>query len=141
VGTGGWQVMDISEYAAFFHDGSIMDILHIGDKIEFFMVSAEMDEDDLKDDIVLSKDDSIQGKLHVEGIKNIIVDKQPFLREITKKYDKGRVFDFEIEKSVIELSIIWVNFPPKLEVNEFSVIKIEAEKIWWENIPNLKSSY
>ena len=133
--------MNISNYTAFFHDGSIMDIRHIGDKVEFFMASAEMDEEDIKDDIVLSKDDSIQGKLHVEGITSVVIDKQPFLGKITKKYDNGKIFDFEITNNSIELSINWINFPPKPEVNEFSVIKIEAKKIWWENIPDLEASY
>ena len=132
--------MNISNYAAFFHDGSIMDIQHMGDKVEFSMASAEMDEEDINDDVVLSKDDSIQGKLHVEGIKNIIIDKQPFLGKISKNHDNGKIFDFEITENYIELSIIWINFPPKPAMNEFSIIKVEAEKIWWENIPDLEWS-
>jgi hypothetical protein len=33
-----------------------------------------------------------------------------------------------------------VNFPPKPEINDFSVIKIEAEKIWWENDADSENS-
>ena len=103
------------------------------------MASAEMNKEDVNDAIVLSKDDSIQGILHIEEVRSIIIDKKPFIGTIKKEYDNGIIFDFEITENSIELSIDWVNFPPKPEVNEFSVIKIEAEKIWWENIPDLES--
>ncbi len=129
--------MNISKYAAFFHDGSVFDIKHTGSKIELSMRSAEMDEEDVKDDIVLSKDDRIQGKLHIEGIKSIEINSKLFLNVLQKEYDNGRIFDFEIAENSIELSIDWVNFPPHSEVNDFSVIRIEASNIYWENIPNL----
>jgi hypothetical protein len=134
-------IVDISKYTAFFHDGSIMDIQHIKNKIEISMASAEMDEEDVKDDNILSKDDSIQGKLHIEGIKSIEISGKPFSGIIQKLYDNGRIFDFVIMNNFVELLIDWVNFPPKPEINEFSIIKIEAEKIWWENIPNLADRY
>src|SRR3972149_3210149 len=133
----GFYFMNISKYSAFFHDGSIMDIRHTKDKIEFSMASAEMDREDVGDDIHLSKDDSIQGKLHIEGVKNIKINKKTFRGVIKKIYDNGRIFDFEIKKNGVEISIDWVNFPPKNEVDEFTVIEIEAKKIWWENIPDL----
>lgn len=132
--------MDISHYADFFHDGSILDVRHINNNIELSMVSAEMDKDDTKDNIVLSNDDSIQGILHIEGVKNILINDIPYLGKITKKYDSGKIFDFELARNFVELSIHWINYAPKSEVNEFSVIRIEAEKIWWENIPNLEES-
>lgn len=133
--------MNISKYAAFFHDGSIVDIHHMGDKIEFSMASAEMDQEDNKDNIALSRDDSIQGKLHVEGVKCTTIGGKPFLGTLKKDYDSGKIFDFEITENSVELSIDWVNFPPKPDINEFSIIKIEAERIWWENIPDLKNSF
>lgn len=129
--------MNISKYAAFFHDGSIFDIAHRGGTISFYLASAEMDEEDAKDGIILSKDNSIQGILHIGGVRSIVINKMPFSGIMKKKHDNGIIFDLEIMEHAIELSIDWVNFPPKPEVNEFSVIKIEAEKIWWENLPNL----
>jgi hypothetical protein len=65
------MIMDISECTAFFHDGSIIDTQHINDKIELSMSSAEMDESDLKEPIILSKDDCVVGKLYIEGVKII----------------------------------------------------------------------
>ena len=55
------------------------------------------------------------------------------------QFDKGRIFDFEIKGKIIELDIEWVNYPPRLNVTDFSTIKIKAEKIWWENIPDLET--
>ena len=133
--------MEISKYAGLFHDGSLIDIQHIADKITLSMKSAEIDEDDIHDEIILSKDDRIQGKLHLGGIKKITFDDQIFRGKLTKHYDKGRIFDFEMTKNSARLAIIWINFPPKPEVDEFSVITLEAEKFWWENIPNIKYFY
>lgn len=136
-----FKCMNISKYAGFFHDGSIIDIQHRGDKIKFSMASAEMNEEDVKDDITLSKDDSIQGKLHVEGIKNIIINGKSFFGILKKTYDDGKILDFEITKNSVELSITWRNYSPKSKVDEFLAIKIIAKKIWWENIPNLEDFY
>lgn len=126
---------DIRRYTSFFHDGSITDISHTDNVIIISMESAEMDIEDVKDDITLAKDDRIRGRLHIEGIKNIEINNEPFNEIVKKIYDDGGIFDFEIEQNSIELSIDWVNYPPKPKVDEFSVIKIQAKKIWWENLP------
>ena len=104
------------------------------------MESSEMDEEDIKNDIILAKDDRLRGKLHIEEIKSIQINDKPYLEIVKKMYDEGGIVNFEIAKNSIMLSIDWVNFPPKPEVNDFSIIKIEAEKIWWENIPDLETS-
>lgn len=129
--------MDISDYTSFFHDGSLLEIKHENDKIELSMSSAEMDEEDLKEPIVLSKDDRIVGKLHIEGIKNIIVDNERLEKSLKKEYDDGEIFHLEIVNNTVNLEIIWGNYPPNPEVDEFSEITIEAQKVYWENIPHL----
>lgn len=129
--------MDISNYTSFFHDGSIGEIQHDRDGIVLSMSSAQMDEEDNKDNIPLSKDDFIQGKLHIEGIKSIIVDDQPFFGVLKKTHDSGGIFRFELRRGVVELMISWENFRPKPKEEDFTVTKIEAENIWWENIPDL----
>jgi hypothetical protein len=132
--------MNISYYTAFFHDGSIINIQHKKNVIKFYMASAEMDEEDIKDDLKLSYDDSIRGILHIEEVESITINGEIFLGKLNMNYENGRIFDFEITDKSVEFSIDWVDFPPKPEVNEFSVIQIEAKKIWWENIPDLKDS-
>lgn len=46
------------------------------------------------------------------------------------QFDKGRIFDFEIKETIVELDIIWVNYPPHPNVDDFSIITIKAKKIW-----------
>lgn len=133
--------MDISKYAPFFHDGGIMDIRHEGGTIEFSMSSAEMDEEDLHDDIPLSKYDDIQGKLHVEGVKSITINRSPFFGILKKTHDYVGIFHFEIKNKTIGLDLDWENYRPKPEMRDFTSIKIEAEKIWWETIPDLEDLY
>lgn len=130
--------MNISEYTAFFHDGSLIDIMHKNDKIELSMSSAEIDETDLKEPIELSIDDYITGKLHIEGVKTIKIDDQLLEGPLKKEYDDGQIFDFKIIANTVRLAIQWVNYPPKPEVDFFSVITIEGRNIYWENIPDLE---
>ncbi len=131
--------MNISEYTAFFHDGSLMEIEHKNNKIVLTMSSAEMDEEDLKEPIELSIDDCIVGKLHIEGVKIIKIGGNLLKEPLKKEYDDGHIFDFEINGNTVTLSIQWVNYPRKLETNFFSVITIVGDKIYWENIPDLEN--
>lgn len=96
-----------------------------------------MDEEDIVDDIVLSNDDSIKGKLYIIGIHSITINKKPFVGTLKKTYDHGSIFELAIKKKSIEICIEWVDFPPKPRQEDFSVIQIQAEDIYWENIPNL----
>lgn len=129
--------MDISNYTSFFHDGSIMNIEHIGSNLIFTMGSAEMDQGDLKDNIVLSSNNRIKGKLHIDGIQTIFIDNQSFPGKMRPEYDHGDILHLTIKNNFVELTVEWIDFPPKTEREVFSVIQIEAEKIYWENIPNL----
>ncbi|CAN5521423.1 hypothetical protein BH10BAC1_BH10BAC1_21090 [soil metagenome] len=129
--------MNLMHYTSFFHDGSIIAINHHGKNIILSMESAEMDEEDIKDDLILSKDDRIRGKLHAEGIMSIKENNQ-FYNDILKmKYKNAEIVHFEINLNKIKLAIQWGSYPPKPYVEDFSTVEIEADKIWWENIPNL----
>lgn len=132
--------MNISNYQAFFHDGSLQTIQHTNDKIIFTLLTAEMDEEDTKNDIILSPDDRIVGRLYIEKIKSIIVDDKPFNGLLTKTHDSADIFDLDIQKHGIKISIIWSNHPPKSEDEDFSVIEVHGEKIYWENLPHLVSN-
>jgi hypothetical protein len=128
---------DINKYVDFFHDGSINAIEQIGNKITISMESAEMDEEDIKDDIDLSRDDRIRGKLHIEGTKSIKENNQLYTDILRMKYEDAEIFHFEINLNKVELQIKWCSYPPKPRIEDFSKIEIEAEKIWWENLPEL----
>lgn len=131
-------MFNINKYTDFFHDGSIIDIVQIDNEIVISMESAEVDEEDMKDDIFLVKDARIRGKLHIENVKSVRLNDKPSLEFIKKPYDEGGIVNLEITKKTVMLSIDWVNFPPNPKINEFWIIKIEAEKIWWENIPDIE---
>lgn len=127
---------NINKYVDFFHDGSITDIEHIGNKMIISMQSAEIEEEDVKNGITLAKDARIRGKLHIEGIKSVIINRNSYLGVLKKVYDEGGIVNFEIDEGSVLMSIDWVNFSPNKKISEFSVIKINAEKVWWENNPD-----
>ncbi len=100
--------------------------------------SAEVALEVLPGNIALSPDDRIKGKLHISNVKTIEIAEKLFSGVLTKDDDSAEILDFEMEDpSTIFLGINWVNYPPRPNVTDFSTIKIKAEKIWWENIPEL----
>jgi len=133
--------VNIKDYASYFHDGSIIDIKHEGNKIVISMESAEMTEEDLKENFPLSERDTIKGKLNLEGIKSIKEDDQIYSNILNMKYEDANIFRFKIKNNKVLFQIIWGTYPPNPPVDDFSTIEIEAEKIWWENIPDLYDPY
>jgi hypothetical protein len=136
------EMMNIAGYDAFFHDGSLINIQHVDNKIELSIESSGIFEDDLKDEIVLSKNNTLKGKLHLEGVKNILLNKnQPFLGVLHMLYDSAEIMHLTIMKDRIKLSLEWENFPPHPKVTAYLFLEIEADKIWWENIPDLYNPF
>ncbi len=140
--------MCISKYAAYFHDGSLIDIKHEANKMEISIESAQIEPDEIEDNIVLSYRNTgrleyhtIRGILHIIGIKKIetgVNEKKIFEGFFKKKYDSGTVLDFEIKNNIVELGVLWKNYPPKPRGDtDYTFMTIEAEKIYWENIPDL----
>lgn len=100
------------------------------------MESAEMDEEDIMDDVILSKKKTIKGKLYIEGIKNIKENGALHSNIFRMKYEDAEIFHFEFNQNKVEFQIIWNSLPPTTDIKDFSTVEIEAEKIWWENCPN-----
>jgi len=133
--------MNIEHYTSYFHDGSIIEIKHSGNKIEILMESAEITEEDIQDNILLSKRNTIKGKLHLQRIKSIKENDRVFPKIFEMKSEDAEISHFKIIKNKILFHIIWDSYPPNPPIHEFSTIEIEAEKIWWENIPDLVNPY
>jgi len=132
--------MNISYYD--FHDGYLIDIKHIENKIEMFMESAQIHPDDMKDNLVLSKHETLKGKLHIENIKEIKVNDKPLVGPFKKTHDEGDIYDFELSENKVSLTINWIDHPAKpIETGKWCTYEIMAEKIYWENIPDLYNPY
>lgn len=130
--------MDIKKYAGYFHDGALLDIVHLGNNIEISMLSAEMDPNDVGTKLTLATDNTIKGKLHIEGITLIKLDGSIFLNIFEKTYDDGDIYALDIFDNRVELNVRWINHPPKkYEETDIFTFEIDAKKIYWENIPNI----
>ena len=128
--------MDISKYADYFHDGKIYDMKHSKDNIVLSLESAELLPEWNEDNLILSKFNAIAGNLHLEGVKKIYINDKISHTKFEMIYDVGEVYDLEVGKTKILLEAIWRNDPPKLpEETDLFIYKIEAENIYWENIP------
>ena len=130
---------NISDYD--FHDGAIIDLIHVADGIQILMESAEIASEDLKDDLSLSETYTLRGKLHLEKISEIKINGLNYT-EIKKTYDEAGIYAFDIKNNVVKFGISWINHLPKrYENTDYITIEIEAENIYWENIPALHNPY
>ena len=126
--------MDISQYTSFFHDGEVIAIDHKENNIDFFIMSAEIDPSCVKD-IVLSKNNVLRGKLHIEGINFITENGVEFSGVIKMKLSENDLLHLKIKENILFCEIGWRGSKPFQ--NDFSALEIHAQKIWWENIPDL----
>lgn len=129
--------IDINKYSAYFHDGGIINIRQFKDEIEISMESNQVFPEWNLNHIKLSSYETLRGKLHIKKVKKIIIDKHQTML-LKMMYDSGDILDFAIEEARrVVFSVIWTNLPPKKRCNLYQHIEIEAEKIYWENIPDL----
>lgn len=134
----GFYPVNIGLYAGYFHDGSIIDIQYEGAELLISMESAELPSEDLCEDIALSDHSRLKGILHLQGIKSIYVDEQPFNGKLVRHATKSsRILDFSIKGVIVHFFIEWSSIPANSSQDEFTDIVIEAEHIYWENKPDL----
>lgn len=131
------EKMNIQKYSGYFHDGGIINIKHINNKeIEISMESSPLQPECNLDNIPLSSFKTIRGKLHIVGVKNILANDK-LIKEIKIIYDDGEILRFSVNDNKVKLLINWINYPPKQRMHQSELIEIEAEEVYWENIPNL----
>lgn len=135
--------MDIEKYTGYFHDGGLIGVKRKEKNMELFLRSCEISSEEPIHRKILSEDNALKGKLCLEGVKWIKVDDKKDKEIPRKDYDDGEILDLEIDDNKVFLLIEWKNWPPKLRqhTNDVSKIEIEAEKIRWENIPDLSDDY
>lgn len=126
--------MNLAPYTGYFHDGIIIGIQSTKEKIEIIMESSELDSEWDKNNILLSKINTIKGKLHLEKIKKISINHEP-VKQLYMIYDEGEILRFRINKNNVMLLAKWMNYLPKKYIEKTEVIEIEADSIYWENIP------
>ncbi len=126
--------MNISKYASFFHDGEILSVAHKNNSIDLLMRSAEIDPDCV-DNVVLSKNNVLRGKLHIEGVKFITKNGRKFNGKIKMLLSDNDLLHLEIKDGIVFCEIGWRGSEPSQI--DFSAFEIHADKIWWENMPDL----
>ncbi len=131
----------ISKYTSYFHDGLLIDIEYGKNNSELILTleSAEVDPENIKDHIILSKENRIKGRLFLKGVKNIHTNGKQILTPLKMNYDSGDIFRFKIKGDEVFFHIIWINYPPKKSVDVCSSVVINQTNLVWENIPNLET--
>jgi hypothetical protein len=86
---------------------------------------------------VLSKYNVLRGKLHVEGVKFILENGIKFNGIIELKLPDNDILHLKIKENILFCEIGWKGSKPFQ--NDFSALEIHAQRIWWENIPDLEN--
>lgn len=123
--------MDILDGEYYFEEGSVVDLIHQGNKVMIGMRSVILEADEVEDDVKLSEDHTLSATLCLEGIRGICIDEEPFEGKLEKLYDLGTIVELELFENGARMQIHWVNFPPKEEVNVVSLIEIECDKSYF----------
>ena len=129
--------LDITKYTGFFHDGSVLDIDNKNGDVFFLLESSQIDPEMINNRVILSETNTLRGKLCLKNVKTIKVGHKPFEGVLHKIYDDGEILDLEISPGKVFLLVEWVNFPPKSRLTSVDQIEIEAEDVYWENLPAL----
>lgn len=133
--------MNIDNYGGYFHDGSIIDIFHDNSTLVLSMDSAEISPEENLDNILLSEQRTIKGKLHLEGVESITESETEGEKAVhghlKMLQDFAEILHLKIHGTTVKLGLEWVNLPPKKAVSAYSFYTIKAKKVWWENIPDL----
>lgn len=133
--------MSIEKNTGYFHDGSIIEIKHEDSSMQISMESAQVDRKDLLEPIALSARSTIKGILHIEGITRILENDLPYKGQYLMKTYYSNILNFIYSSEQIELMISWYTIPFNVETRDFSILQINAKKIYWENKPNLVDPY
>lgn len=112
--------MDITSYAYNFHDGEIIDIKHINDKIEISMESFAFELNEIINDIFLSDWHTLKGKLHINDVKSVAID-NVLIPQLKMVYDDYEILDLIFEHNNITILVIVRNFPPKKKRNACTI--------------------
>lgn len=129
--------MDISEYTSFFHDGSIIDIQQDKNEILISMESAEISNVDLQNKLTLTEQNTLKGVLHIYKPINVSIDNELLNNNLKMIADVAGILNFDLNKNKIRFFIEWINYPPKKQIEKYSDLQIESDKIYWENNPNI----
>ena len=127
--------MNIAKYTGFFHDGSLIGIENIGNDIVLSPESSEINPIEIEDMKLLSKSNTLFGKLRLKNVTSIKLDHKLSTKTLRKTADDGEILSLEISQNKIVILIEWVDFPPKPRSSTTNTIELEAEHVIWENMP------
>jgi len=125
-----------------FHDGYLIDIKHDHDRIELSLESSQIDCEDFKNIFLLSDHGTLKGKLHFVGVQKITQEGIHHHEKLRKQEDEGDLFSIDFFDNKVSFVINWLPYSSKPDrQNSWISYEIEAEQIYWENIPNLPNPY
>lgn len=126
------------KYAGYFHDGSLIGLLHIGNQLKLTLISAEINEQDRFDDIPLSRDFRLKGVLILEGVSNLKVNEKPFNEPLKMESEIADIYNLEISEHALEMNLTWETYTPCFSEVMSQTVGLNFDRLHWENDPSLE---
>ena len=125
------------KYVSFFHDGSLLDVNQTDNKIDLNLESAELRPEWNFDRIPLSKNNTLKGILHLEGVTQIS-ENGIHIKQFRKLYETNDISSMRIYHNKLIVLILWiVQEGLRWKYSDLYTYDFSIKSFYWENIPNL----
>ncbi|MFZ4772655.1 MAG: hypothetical protein ACOYK9_01530 [Chlamydiia bacterium] len=118
--------MNFKKYEDYFHDGSLSNIQTLGQDINLYITSAEMDPDDFEEGFNLVQGDRLKGVLKLENVYKIVVNKKIHEGDLRLISEHAGIMNLEIHEGKVVLAISWAKYSDR-NFHDFTVNEIFCE--------------
>ncbi|MFZ4772654.1 MAG: hypothetical protein ACOYK9_01525 [Chlamydiia bacterium] len=118
---------NIKKYIDYFHDGNLYDIQIADNHIKFYIESAEIDPDDIKEESILNERYRIKGIPWLKGVIQVVINNQIPKRLIHIISEDGEIKDLEIHDNKVLLNVMWSKYSD-LDFRDFTCNEISCDK-------------
>ncbi|MBF5058913.1 hypothetical protein [Candidatus Neptunochlamydia vexilliferae] len=127
------RCVDIRKYLEFFERGEILGVIYKGDKVFLTLESSYINPKAVDNRTILSKNCTLRGKLVLQRVESYCLDNKKTQPPKKQLFAGGKIVKLELKQTVAEIVFEYKEQSIKKRV----AVKIEAQKIYWENLPTL----
>src|SRR5262249_11925823 len=118
------------KYAGYFHDGTLTGLIQEGNRVDFTLVSAEIDKRDR--DASVPHDFRLKGMLSLEGVRNIQVNRKPYSEPMKMKSESADIYNLEISEHRLEIELTWEIYLPYFKEVSWQTITMDYDRLTWK---------
>ncbi|MDP1834320.1 MAG: hypothetical protein Q8K75_00175 [Chlamydiales bacterium] len=131
--------IEIAAYAGYFHDGRLNDLIRENGDLILVIESAQIDPNEITQNVPLSNRSTLRGKLILEKLKRAHIEGDAACG-LAKIGLYGNIIDLSIAQTSVELALAWKYCGDK-RLEYFVNLLLEAENVYWKYDANILDPY